>query len=418
MKKNNRRISDLFYNNRFLLVFSIVAAVAIWLVVAVEFGEDIEYTVKGVKVTLSENHGGLSAFGDTDFTVDVTIRGKKYIVESDETAESIIVNANTGHVNSVGEKTIDLEVSSSEARPLYEFVDLSQETIEVNFDYPKEKEFKIETDITFENSPVADGYHMADFIVSNAYTVEVSGPETEVNKIEKVVARATLEGNLRQSETFTAELVAVTKDGSTLEFVTLNIKSVQVTAPVYKIMTLPLTCDFSNIPMEYLEKLPDYSISPATVKVGIPDDQAQGKENVVLSTKIDFSSLQTGQNTFTISATSDEITGGILLDEIENFVVTVDVKDMSTKSIEPPSEITPSNVPDNLEVTLSQLNFTEVIVIGPQEELDTLTADDLIFTADFSGLDDNSSDVVTVPVKISGDKCWAFGEYTATFTIS
>ena len=34
--KKNQKFSDLLYNNKFLLVFSVVMAVAIWLVVAVE----------------------------------------------------------------------------------------------------------------------------------------------------------------------------------------------------------------------------------------------------------------------------------------------------------------------------------------------------------------------------------------------
>lgn len=45
MERKNQRISDLFYNNRFLLVFSIVAAIGLWLVVAVEYGDEVTNTV-------------------------------------------------------------------------------------------------------------------------------------------------------------------------------------------------------------------------------------------------------------------------------------------------------------------------------------------------------------------------------------
>lgn len=418
MKKSNRRISDLFYNNRFLLVFSIVVAVGIWLVAAVEFGDDIEHTVK-VKVDVDKNIGGLSAYGINEgITVDVKIRGKKYIVESDETAASVVVTANTSQVNSVGTKSLALEVSSTETRPLYEIVEISRDTIDVFFDYPREKEFKIETDISFEKSPVPDGYIMTDFVLSNAYTVKVSGPETQVNKIEKMVATATLEGGLRQSETFHAELNPVTKDGSTPSHISMSINGVQVTAPVYKKAYLPVTCDFSSVPMEYLDSMPfEVSVSPSAINVGIPDSQ-DGKESVELATKIDFSKLQAGKNIFTISATDNEITGGVLLDSIDSFVVTVDVKDMSTKTLKAPTEITASNVPDNLNVSLRQINFSEITLIGSQAELDAIETENLIFTADFSEIDENASDVVTVPVRIYDDSCWAFGEYTATFTIS
>lgn len=420
MRKSNRRISNLFYNNRFLLVFSIVAAVIIWLVASVEFGDDVEHTVRDVKVNLGENISGLSAFGiDEEITVDVKIKGKKYIVESDETAKDIVVTANTSHVNSVGTNTLVLEVSSNETRPLYEIVGLSRDSIEVFFDYPSEKEFKIETNISFEKNPVPEGYYMADYVLSNAYTVKVTGPESQVNKIEKVVASATLEGGFRQTETFSADLSAVTKDGSTPAHITFGIKTVQIKAPVYKKAYLPVTCNFSNIPVEYLENFPfEVSVSPAMINVGIPENQADGKTSVDLSTKIDFSKLQTGKNVFTIGASSNEITGGILLDDIDSFVVTVDVKNMATKTVAAPTEISVSGVPDGLEAELKQINFDEIVVIGPQEDIASLTTENLIFAADFSEIDENATGVVTVPVRISGDSCWAFGEYTATFTIS
>ena len=41
MKNKKQRFSDLFYDNRFVLVFSLIAAVVIWLVVVVEFSPEI-----------------------------------------------------------------------------------------------------------------------------------------------------------------------------------------------------------------------------------------------------------------------------------------------------------------------------------------------------------------------------------------
>lgn len=69
----------------------------------------------------------------------------------------------------------------------------------------------------------------------------MTGPETQVNKIEKVVARAQASGMLRQSITVDANLAALTKDGEIPKYITYNRQSevVQVTVPVYKIATLP-----------------------------------------------------------------------------------------------------------------------------------------------------------------------------------
>ncbi len=423
MKKKNLRISDLFYNNRFLLVFSIVVAVIVWLVVAVEFSPETTQTIKNVpvKIDYSEiknNLGGLQPFGETDFTVDVTVSGQKIVVESDSIADSINVTASTGYVNSVGNYDLQINVEGSDE---YKIVGVSPELVQVYFDYPREKEFKIETDVTFDSKAVEDGYFMDDFVLSDTNTVKVSGPESEINKIERIVAKAEHEGSMRQSDTVDGVLTAVTKDGSTLKYVSFKRQSekVQITIPVYKIATLPVTCAFSNIPAEYLDSLPfEVSISPATATFGIPENQLENKTSFELSSKIDFSKLNVGQNVFTVSVTDNEISGGIVLDETKEFVITVTVKNMGAKTISAPSTMGVSGVPAGLTAELSKLNFSVLTVIGPEEQLGLLNADNLVLTADFSNIDENASDVVTVPVRLSNDSCWSFGEYTATFTIS
>ena len=121
-KKEKLKISDLFYDNRFLLVFSLLTAVVIWLVVAVVLAPEKTVTVKNVPVTIDyakiEQSFGLKPFGETQFTVDITITGKRYIVESDKIADDLVVTANTGYVNSVGTYTLHIDVSSNETRPL------------------------------------------------------------------------------------------------------------------------------------------------------------------------------------------------------------------------------------------------------------------------------------------------------------
>lgn len=423
MKKKNQRISDLFYNNRFLLVFSIVVAVIVWLVVAVEFSPETTKTIKNVpvKIDYSEiknNLGGLQPFGETDFTVDVTVSGQKIVVESDSIADSINVTASTGYVNSVGNYDLKISVEGSDE---YTIIDVTPDLVQVYFDYPKEKEFKIETDIDFASQAVAEGYFMDDFVLPDANTVKVSGPESEVNKIERIVAMAEHAGDMRQSDTVDAALTAVTKDGSTLKYVSFNRQSenIQITIPVYKIVTLPVTCAFSNIPAEYLDALPfDVSISPSTATFGIPESQVESKTSIELGSKIDFSKLSFGQNVFTISVTDNEISGGIVLDETKEFVVKVNVKNMTSKTVAAPSAVGVSGLPADLTAELTKLNFSVMTVIGPEEKLALLNNDNLVLTADFSGIDENSSDVVTVPVRVSDDSCWSYGEYTATFTIS
>lgn len=420
MKKSNRRISDLFYNNRFLLVFSIIAAIAIWLVISVEFGEEIEYTCK-YNVKAGASSEGLVPFGDKDFEVSVVIKGKKYIVESDETKESIDVVLNTSHAGTAGkEAVLNVEVKPKESRPLYEIVDYYPKSVNAFYDVQEERDFKIETEIVYENQVVPIGYYTSDVEFINEFTVKVIGPVSEINSIEKVVARATLEGDFRETQTFSADLVLIGKNGVKLEYCEPNIKSVQLRLPVYKVAELTPVCLFSNIPAEYIGNLPlECTVSPSHVTVGMPEGQLNGRDSFELITKIDFSQLHEGRNVIVIPASSNEVPGGLLLStDCTEFVVTVNVAGMTEKTVSVPENIS-INVPENLDLDFASVDFTDVVIIGPSAELANINKDNLVFTADFSGVDNSKKgEIITVPVKLFNENCWAYGEYNASFVVN
>ena len=80
--KKKQRLSDLFYDNRFLLVFSVLAAIAFWLVVVVEFGVEVEREIKGVPVSIDYEkiENDMDEIGHHDF--HLTSEQKDYIEET------------------------------------------------------------------------------------------------------------------------------------------------------------------------------------------------------------------------------------------------------------------------------------------------------------------------------------------------
>lgn len=422
MKNKKQRFSDLFYDNRFVLVFSLIAAVVIWLVVVVEFSPEITHTVKGVPVQIDyskiEKDLGLKPFGETQFTVDVTISGKRYIVESDDTVNDIVVTADTSYVNSVGTYRLNLKVSTVSPRPGYNFNNLSTDEVEVYFDYQKEKEFAIEADIEFKGDATPDGYFIDSYIFPESNIVRVSGPETEINKISRVVARGTVEETLRQNDTIDASLVALTKEGSVPKFISFNKQSevIRITIPVYKIAELPVECSFINKPSNYVDNLPfKVSISPATARFGIPEQKLEGLEAFEIAS-IDFSKIHSGINEFTVNAS--DITGAVVLDDVEQFTVTVTVDGMASKTIAAPESVNFINVPGNVNVDLVKLDFSEITIVGPEESISQLNTDNIIISADLNGIDEKTVGNATVTVMVTDDDCWSYGDYTATVNIS
>lgn len=420
MKIKKLRISALFYDNRFLLVFSVIAAILIWLVVAVEFSETTNI-IRNVPVKIDysriEENMGLEPFGESDFTVDVTVSGKRHIVEDDDLIDNLVVTANTGYVNSVGTATLNIDVSSSSLRPEYTIDAISLASVDVYFDYPKEAEFIIEAEIEHEGGLVPDGYYVDDLIFPNNNTVKVSGPETEVNKISRIVARAEIKNQLRQSATIDAALVALTKDGNSPKFISFNRQRdvVNLTIPVYKKVVLPAVCAFSNKPSDYVEEIPfTVSVSPSSAEFAVAESKAENLESFEIAA-IDFSKLSIGENTFTVPA--EDINGGKVIDSTESFTVTVTVGGMSSKAVGVPSQVNFINIPDGITAELIELSTEQLTVIGPSASLEALTAENIVLEVDLSVLPDNTLGTVVVPVTMVDNDCWAYGEYTAKIMI-
>ncbi len=421
MKIKKQRISALFYNNRFLLVFSVITAVLIWLVVAVEFSETTN-VVRNVPVKIDysriQDNLGLEPFGENNFTVDVTVSGKRHIVESDDIIDDLVVTANTGYVNSVGLSNLNIEVSSSSIRPEYTIDAVSVESVDIYFDYFKEAEFVIEAEIDHKGSLVPDGYYVDELIFPNNNTVKISGPESEVNKINRVVARASVEEPLRQSTTLEAVLTALTKDGSSPKYISFNRQRdiVNLTIPVYKKMTLSASCAFTNKPSDYIEKVPfSVTVSPSSAEFAVAESKAEDLSSFEIAT-IDFSDLHSGENVFTFAA--ENVTGGMVIDSTEYFTVTVNVGGMSTQSFAAPSDVNFINSPDGAGVEFIEFGFNQLTVIGPAAALSELSSDKIVLNADLSTVPPETKGIVVVPVTMSDNDCWTYGEYTASVMIN
>lgn len=428
MERKKQRISDLFYDNRFLLVFSVLFAVVAWLIVATEFSET-QNTISNVTVQISysniNNTGNLQPFIDKEYTVDVTIRGKRYIVESDDIKDDILVVADTSLINSAGEFSLPLSVSSRSVRPEYEFVSVyPQKTDKITFDYRGSNTLNIEPKVSFLKNPTEEGFFMGEQTISQQQvkSVEFSGPQTAVQKVVRVEARAEIEGNLKKTTTVEAALVAVDENGKPVSGISFDKSSprVNVTIPVYSKKELEITCSFSNLPYEYVGNIPyEYSVSPSTAWFAVNDDN-EDIEKAELTSKIDFTKLNAGQNVLPpIDADKSEFIGCGLLDEsITEFVVTVNVTDVVSRSMKAlPDNIIRENEPEGYNFEFSEFQFRDITVIGPEENISSLNNENLVLIADFKGIDVTDTDSVVVPVRVYDGYCWSFGEYYAKYNI-
>ena len=410
--------SELVRDNRFIAVLSFVIAFVIWIWIAIEKSPEVQQVITDVPVQLNLENTipeqlGLQIFGESEFNVDVTVKGKKYIVASLE-KDDIQVVANINRVDSAGLWTLQLKVAPTDGSDDFTISSSSQTFVEVYFDKYKELEVALEGIVDTKLESYVPEDCLAGDIVLSKNTVLISGPASEINRVTGVSATATIENVLEKTTTFDTKIVINTTDGIPLEYTSINAGDGNITmaVPVLKVVTLPTAVEFKNAPSYFINTPLKYTVYPSTVKVAIPVDAIDTTEHFIVDT-IDFADISNSYNTFYVN--SDSITSYKIMDEnIKRFRISVNASDMSTKTMSiPSSAVKIKNDRDDFDVRLNSTKDVTVTLVGPQADIDAITADNIrieVDTADKTIVNDTK--VLQGKVIVSGDyNCWAIGKY-------
>ena len=424
MKAKKLSLRQLFSNTKFLVVFSIVVAFIFWIVVALEYAPVVENEIKDIPVKIDMNNSvpdklGLQIFGQSDYTINITVRGNRYIVGGDLlTADDFEATAQTAYVDSAGKHSLVVKVTAKDANADYEIVSKSADYIEVFFDKYAEKEVEVTPRIISElDDYTADDYMFdkAD-IIYDTKTVKVSGAQTEVNSITAAYADIPIEKKLTQSETIDASVVL--SNGSDLDskYVKINGESnlkIPVTLPVYKMQTSAVSVSFKNTPSDYINSPLVYSISPSRVRVAVLQNGSDTTNSLEIGS-IDFTQITPSNGSFTFLASN--VKTAKFLDGTSSFSVEVNTDGLSTKTLEPGINsimITGGSGVSAGNVELDSIG--QITVVGTQTALNSVNANMLEISINLTNtkLEEGENSVpVTVTLKNSKN-CWVSGSYTA-----
>ncbi len=418
---NRKKLSftELFNDKRFLLIISLVISFVLWMWVAIEKSPETQRVITGVPVQINLENSvpeqlGLHVFGNSEFTIDVTVKGKKYVTSSLK-AEDIVVVANTNYVDGSGVKSLQLKVNQKDTDSDYEITSYSQNYVEVYFDTYKEVELPIEGKIVTDLPKIVPEDCIVGDTVLSKNTILISGPTTEVNKIQSIYANITIDKILKKTTTFDPVFKINTTDNSTLEYVKIdsNDNDVTVTVPVLKEVVLPTIVEFRNAPSYYINNPLKYSVYPSEVKVAVPVDLINTTKEFVVNT-IDFADISGSVNIFNIDVNQINTTLKIIDDNVTSFSVRIDASKMVSRTISvSSSNISIKNNRDDFKVNLEQENDITVKLVGMESYIDSISSDNLSIEIDttnqeiYEGLNILSGNVI-----ISGDyPCWAVGQY-------
>lgn len=434
MSKTKRSsLESLFYNNKFLMVFSVVVAVLLWASVKINYSADVTRTLSDVKVNISENISlpeDYKAFFDSeDMLVEVEVSGKAYNVNQRAlTKDDIIVETASSYIDSAGQKTLNLvaKIADTSGATDVNITKISPSSVTIYFDKEVTGTFNVVAKLENDIKSLATDKFTVGNIAPSMNTVDVKGPANIINKLEKVYFRAALDNAvlpLSETKEVEAEIAYVLDRTSDSKYLTCpgvnESNPATVTIPLYVSKEVGASVKFVNQPAIYSEEAPQFTIYPSKVNV-LYNSKDEEIENFYVGT-VDFSNVSNKVNYFSFEV--DEKSGFNLVDKtITKFNVTLDMSSMaSVKVTQTPGKIVFVNQDENynyaLNIEKSELN--SITVIGPREKLEKITQEDIQVEINVSSLNLESADEQTVEVSNISivsegfEDCWVYGKYKA-----
>lgn len=435
---NNKKgiFEKVFYNNKFLLVFSFILAVSLWAVVKINFSDNTTRTISDVKVTidssLSEETDFVPFINQEDLYVDVQVSGKSYNIDSYSLSKSdIIVEATTGYVDTAGYKVLNLTARTTDGD--VSVTGIYPSTITVFLDRKTKGTFNVEAKLNNELDTLSDSPYVVGQPVASMTTVEVSGPATVIENLKKVIFEATLDEAdlpLTATKEVTASVsYSLEKERGSQFLVCEGIEEktnpATITIPVSKVKTVSTAVKFINEPAVYETESPKVRISPSKVKITYNTQDDEELESLTVGT-IDFRQLNNTVNKFEFTL-DDKTVSNIADSDKTTFTVSVDMSSKSKKFIdEIPAKVVLVNQAKgyNYDVSLENGGLDEIVIIGSSSSLKKISVDDLQVEINVSSLDVNKKtaqkvEISNISISTEGvDDCWIYGNYYAYVTVS
>ena len=188
---NNSRksiIEKIVFNNKALMVFSVIVAVIIWATVKINYSEEISRTLTDVKINIAsvvDQGSELVAFIDeSELYCDIEVKGKSYDVNSNSLSkDDIIVEASGTFVDSSGYKVLNLSARMADGGMSdVEIIRVSPSTISVYYDRKNTDTFNVEAKLGNDLSTLVEGDYAVGQPVPSMNTIEVTGPATSVDE--------------------------------------------------------------------------------------------------------------------------------------------------------------------------------------------------------------------------------------------
>ncbi len=422
MKRNKFGIGSLFYNNKFVMVFSVFASIVLWIVMASTNSEEFPRAVADVPVviTLSDaaQADGLKVFSPVNTTATVYIKGNSLIVNQIQASDMEVVAQSASSITAPGSYTFNLSVHKKGTLTDFDWASISPSQAIINVDRYKEKTFTVDTsEIKYKSDYKSDPNYFVSAPTLSNDTVTISGPEKEVSQVNKVAIQYEISETLKESKNFTSDLIMFDANGNKITSSKLKMSEtkVDVTIPVLARKIVPLQVSFTNKPEGLLLSPNQVTLDPQSIEVAGPQDILSGMNDISLI-PLDFANISPTKNTFDVSVTLPASCKN--LSSIPVAKVTLNLSGLTTRTLVVNNFIV-KNLAADKQASIYTKNLS-VTVVGPESELSKLTENNLVAQIDMAGKE-NFTGHTEMPATISVSNTassWVYGSYMANISVN
>ncbi len=405
----------LFYNNKFVAVFSALSSLIIWIVVSSSSTESNPVTISDIpiNVPLSESavQDGLKIFSGHDLKARVEIAGNRLVV-GQVTKDNIQISASQSAATIMSPGNYTLELSAKKVGLLkdYEIVsDVKPSVITVMVDRYRESEFTIEPEINFNPK---QGYFVGNTVLSSQKVI-LSGPETEISKIKKVKILSNVPGEISSPITLRLPIVMYDAYDKQIlsETISASVSEVEASIPVLMKKEIEILPDFSNLPMgiDIKKEYKDFAkVSPSKLEIAGPEEIVSVLKNVKLDA-IDFNKVNFQNFKFILPINLPQ--GCRSLNNVYTAEVNLNLSQFRER-IFSINQFSFKNLPEGKKANVYNKSIN-ILVLGPISEINSIKQSDIVAEIDFEGKNDFLSSM-EMPVKLyikNSDKSWIYGQY-------
>jgi YbbR domain-containing protein len=390
-------LSNLLRNDRFILVLSIVLAIAVWASVAYGAGNEVERTINGVPVTVTLGEYAsktlnMKVLDSQHITASVKVYGRRAVVEQ-LSAQDISLALDTSTVITPGTHSgLVVKAIKNGSRADYDILSISPSVISLTCDVWAEAVFDVQANISGMKVSDETNMHIGTPLISGGSvsnnTVKISGPKSELDTIHSVVAVVNKKATLSETKVFDGVLKALDANGEEVNISHCvyegDTADVKVTVPVLMYKKIPLQYQLLHAPVAYNSVKNLVTFTPSYLELWGTQttiDVFETQLNTLCT--FDFDGLSADNLTRELTLNTPE--GLKIVNGVESITAKFNLNNLRSKTMSlalTAENVNVLNCPAGYVVKPAENTLNNIVLYGPANAIGHIKAKDLQVTVD------------------------------------